>query len=313
MSHYTNYCIHVQDTADSAAIVIGSLISAGAPIENDVQTNAVGGKIYPEQITIASVKPRITASTYDLPKVVDAFGVVGRMIAQAESKPGVALVQAKYNDSALASGSAHRRLRFAKSYNMINRISVSHRQDATVEFTSMALFDTTNLPVVAEESIALPTLPVSSGRWTIASVSVGGVSLLCNVQVDIDFGNSSDVFGCDSDIYDTHVNVNEIVPKISITSLDPTGFKTSGGVPLIGLVGTHANTKIVLRKRLASQAGFVADATAEHISITAAGVLLASNPFEGQGNQRAQASYLMTCAFDNTNSPIVLDTTYAIA
>jgi hypothetical protein len=313
MTHYTNHSIHVQDDADGSAIVIGSLISCDAPIENEIQSDATGGRFYPEQITVASQKPMINASTYDLPKVIDAFGVVGRKIIQGAAKPGVALSQAQYNDSSLVAGSTHRRLRFAESYTKINRISASHRQDATIDFTSMALWDGTNLPVVPEGSVALPTLPSSPGRWTLHSVVVDEITIDCNIQVEIDFGVAAQTFGCDSDLYDTHLEILEIKPRITITGLTPNAFFTSGGVPLAGLVGAHADTKIILRKRLANQAGFVADATAEHISITAAGILLVSNAHTGQGNQRAQISYTMDCVWDGTNVPIVFDTTYNIA
>ena len=312
MTHYTNHSISVQDNADSAAIIIGSLINASAPIENEVQSNATGGRYYPEQITIASQKPKFTFSTYDLPKVIDALGLIGRTVQDGVGKPGVALYQAKYEDSALASGSVHRRLRFARSYSYISRISVSHRQDATADIESMALWDGSNAILQVEGTQALPTLPASSGRWTLHSVEVGGVAIPCNIQVDFDFGISVDSFGCDSDLYDTELNINEIKPVISITSLDPTGFD-SAAVVLAGLVGAHTDTNFILRKRAAQGAGWVADATAEHISITASGVLLATDVHNAQANQRAQATFQMQCDFDGTNAPLVFDSTYAIS
>jgi hypothetical protein len=312
MTHYTNHSISVQDNADSAAVIIGSLVNCSAPIDQEVQANATAGRFYPEQITIASQKPRMTFSTYDLPKVLTAFGLVGRRITDGASKPGIALYQAQYADSALVSGSNHRRLRFSESYAMIRRISVSHRQDAMAEVEAIALWDGTNNPVIPEATQALPTLPASSGRWTLGDVEVGGISIGCNIQVDFDFGVNVEAFGCDSDIWDTHLNINQIVSRITITSLQPQGFATSGAVPLTGLIGTHANTTFYLRKRLAQGAGFVADATEEHIAITASGVLLVSDAHNAQANQRAQMSLQMECDYDGTNAPFTFDTTAAL-
>lgn len=312
MTHFTNHSVGVQDDADGSAVIIGSLTSVSAPIDQEVQTNATGGRFYPEQITVASQKPRLTFGSYDLPKVLTAFGLVGRRITGGVSKVGVALYQAKYADNALASGSNHRRLRFDESFAMVRRISVSHRQDAQIESEVMALWDGTNDPVIPEGTIALPTLPASSGRWTLGDVTVGTESIGCNIQVDFDFGLTAEAFGCDSDIWDTHLNLNMIAPRITITSLQPEGFD-DGVVPLEGLIGTHANTTFYLRKRLARGAGFVANATEEHISITASGILLVSDGHNGQANQRAQTSYQMECDWDGTNAPIVWDTTAALS
>lgn len=312
MTHYTNHSIGVQDNADSAAVIIGSLLNVTTPIDHEVQTNQTGGRFYPEQITVASQKPRLTYGSYDLPKVLDAFGLIGRRITGGTGKVGVALYQAKYADNVLASGANHRRLRFDESFAMVRRISVSHRQDAQIESEVMALWDGTNDPVIPEGTITLPSLPASSGRWTLGDVTVGSESIGCNIQVDIDFGLTAEAFGCDSDIWDTHLNLNMIAPRITITSLQPEGFD-DGVVPLEGLVGTHANTTFYLRKRLARGAGFVAGATEEHISFTASGVLLVSDAHNATANQRAQMSLQMECDWDGTNAPIVFDTTAALA
>lgn len=307
MTHYKNHTVEVQDDADSSAVIISSLLDASAPIDQEVQSDSVAGTYYPEQISTVSQKPMFRFTTLDLPKVITAFGLIGRDVVSGSGKVGVAMYQAKYNNAAISAGSTHRRLVFNKSYNMIRTLTVSHRQDARASCESMSIYDGTNAPVVIGTNVALPTLPASSGRWTIGSVSVGGVAISCNVQLDIDFGVSAEMFGCDSDIWDTHLNLSDIKPKISITSLDPTGF-SAAGVPLIGLAGTHANTTIYLRKRVTTGlASFVADATAEHIKITADGVLHVVEAMSASGNQQGQMRLEMTCRYDGTNAPLVFD------
>lgn len=312
MTHYANHSFSVQDNADSAAVIIGSLSQVGSPLDHEVIKDPTGGRAYTEQVTIASVKPRFTGSSFDLPKIIDAFGLTGRLLQDAMSKPGIALYQAKYGNGSLASGSAHRRLRFARSHARINRISVGHRQDAQAEFEAVALWDGTNNPLVIEGSQALPTLPASSGRWTLHSLVVESVTIECNIQLDIDFGITIDAFGCDSDVFDTHLHINQIAPMITITSLDPENFADAKAA-LIGLVGTQANSKLILRKRTANLASFVADATAEHISINFAGVILPTDAHNASGNQKAQSTFRIETIWDGTNAPLVFDTTYAIA
>lgn len=312
MTHYANHSIVVQDTADSAAVVIGSVTQVNVPVDNEILKDQTGGTAYVEQVSVVGQKPKATFNSYDLPKVINAFGLTGRLLTEGASKPGFAIYQAKYGNGGVVSGSNHRRLRFPLSHNRINRISVSHRQDAQCECESVALWDGTNNPLLIEGTQALPSLPASSGRWTINSVVVESIEIACNIQVDIDFGISVDPFGCDSDVWDTHFHVNQIAPMVNITSLDPENFAALK-VPLAGLVGTQVNSKILLRKRTPNKGTFVADATEEHISINFAGIILPIDVHSASGNQKAQSTFRIEAIWDGTNAPFVFDTTAAIA
>lgn len=313
MAHYKNHSIVVQDNADSASVIIGSLTQVSTPIDSEVLKEETGGKAYPDQISVVSQKPRCSFTTFDLPKVITAFGLNGRYVIDGVAKPGFAITQAQYgNGGVVVSGTNHRRLRFARSYNRINRISVSHRQDAQAECESVAVWDSTNDPVVIEASQALPTLPASPGRWTIHALSVGGIDILCNTQVDIDFGISVDAFGCDDEIYDTHVDVTQIAPMVTITSLDPTNF-ADAKVLLEGLIGTQANSSLILRERVAHQAAYKANDASTHIKIDFAGVLLATDAHNASGNSKAQSTFRMEVAYDGTNAPFVFALDHDIA
>lgn len=307
MTHYTNYAFEIQDNADSSAVVIGSLSQVDAPIETDVQSSETGGTYYPENVSIAGIKPSASFTSSDLPKVWNALGLIGRSIVEGTGKVGFGLYQAKYNDSAISAGSTHRLLSFAKSYAKINRISAGHQQDATIDVEAMSIWNKTVSPVQIDGAVALPTLPSNPGRWTLADgMQIGGQTLDCQINIEIDFGVSASSFGCNSDIFDTHLNLDSVQPKITITSLQPEKF-ADAIIPLIGRACTHANTSIKLRKRLEGQAGFVADGTAEHIEITAEGVLNVTNAHQGSANQRAQMALELTARFDGTNAPIIID------
>lgn len=312
MTHYANHSISIQDNADTSASIVGSITQTSLPIDNEVLKDQTGGRVYPEQITIASQKPRMTFNTFDLPKIIDGLGLIGRLLQDGSGKPGLALYQAKYNNGSVATGSVHRRLRFARSHARINRISVSHRQDAQAECEAVALWDGTNDPVQIEATQALPTLPSSPGRWTIGGLTVGGIAIGCKTQVDIDFGIQVDAFSCDSSVWDDHFHINQIAPMITVTSLDPTNF-ASAAVLLKGLIGTQANSTLYLKKRTASQASFVADATTEHIKITFAGVILPTDAHNASANQKAQSTFRIETAWDGTNAPLVFTTASAIS
>ncbi len=313
MSHYTSHSVVIQDTSDASPTIVGSLTNVSVPIDQEVLKDQTAGRAFLEQLSVVGQKPRATFSTFDLPKIISGLGLTGRLLVEATgTKPGLAVVQAQYNDGTLVAGSNHRRLRFARSHARINRISVSHRQDAVAEAEAVSIWDGTNAPILVETSQALPTLPVSAGRWTLHSVRVGSADITCNTQVDIDFGISVDAFGCDGDIYDTHFHVNQIAPMVNITSLDPANF-ASAKVVLAGLVGTQVNSRIVLRKRTATAGSFVTNGTAEHIVINFAGVILPIDVHNASGNQKAQSTFRIETVWDGTNAPLVFNTASAIS
>jgi hypothetical protein len=312
MTHYTNHSVVVQDNADSASVIIGSITQVNVPVDNEILKEQTAGTSFVEQVSVVGQKPKATFNSFDLPKVIDAFGLSGRLLTEGVSKPGLAIYQQKWNNGSAASGSVHRRLRFPMNHTRINRISVSHRQDAQCECECVGLWDGTNAPLLIETSQALPSRPASSGRWTIHSVVVEDVEITCNIQVDLDFGISVDPFGCDSDIWDTHFHINQVAPMVNITSLDQENF-ASAKVALAGLVGTQANSIIYLRKRTPNKGTFVADATEEHISINFAGIILPIDVHSGSGNQKAQSTFRIEAIWDGTNAPFVFDTTAAIA
>lgn len=312
MTHYKNHSITVHDAGDVSATVFGSITQADLPIDSQVLKEATGGTAYPDQISVVSQKPRMSFSTFDLTKAIDGFGLVGRLITEDTGKPGLSLYQAKYaNGGTVVAGSNHRRLRFALSHARINRLSVSHRQDAMAECEAVALWDGTNDPVVIEASQALPTLPASSGRWTLQALNVGGQVISCKTQVDIDFGISVDAYGCDDEIWDTHLDVSQITPTVTLTSLDIENFSDSK-VILEGLVGTQANSSIILRERTPTQATYKADDASTHIAIAFAGVILPTSAHNASGNSKAQSTYRIEVAYDGTNAPFVFDTAYDI-
>lgn len=312
MTHYKNHSIEIQDSTDLSAVIVGSLSQVDLPIDSEVIKDETGGKSYPDQISIVSQKPRLTFSTFDVTKAITAFGLGGRLLTDGTGKVGIGMYQAQYsNGGSVVAGANHRRLAFALSHARINRLSVSHRQNAQAECEAVAIYDGTNDPVVIEVSQSLPTLPASSGRWTIASIDVGGNSISCNTQVDIDFGISVDSYGCDDDIWDTHLDVTQVHPTVTITSLNTQNFSDSN-VILEGLIGTHANSKIVLKERTASQATYKADNNSTHIEITFAGVIHATSAHSASGNSKAQASFKIDVDYDGTNAPFVFDTAYNI-
>lgn len=312
MTIYTGHSLLIHpDTA--SAVLLGGLTQVDAEVGTEVNSEEVAGSPYSQNTTIRAIKPKIMASTRDIVKAITACGLVGLTIKGA-TNPGLEVWQALIENGVVKSGSFHKKIRMPEGRLMIRKISVSHQDDAQADLEAVALYDGTNLPFIPSASnLALPGTPADPARYTLHSVSFGGVSIPCVQSLDVDFGLTLDQFGCDSDVWDTHLLLSKIQPVITINTLRPGQFLTSGGVPLFGLVGTHANTVIKLRKRATGASPFVADATAEHISITTAGLLSIDKAFAASGNKRGDISYRITSRFDGTNVPLVFSTTATLS
>jgi hypothetical protein len=110
------------------------------------------------------------------------------------------------------------------------------------------------------------------------------------------------------------MDLKSIVPKIMVTTLNSALVGTGGSkIDLTGAAATHANTMIKLRKKIAKTATFVADATAEHITITADGIVMPTKPFEANRNEDGTTDFELTGTHDGTNLPFVINAAAALA
>lgn len=299
---------------DSAsAILIGGITSENAGIATEINSEEVAGSPYALNSTVKSQKPTIGFSTRDLKKAIDICGLIGASIKGA-TNPGLELWLAQIADGVVMSGTNHKKLQMRNGRLVIRRLSASHQDDAQVDLEAMSIFDGTNAPLIpSTASLALPGVPADPARHTLKDVTFGGVSITGIQSVDIDFGLTIDMLSYASEVYDMALLLSKIQPSITIRTLHPNQFLPTGAVPLAGLAGTHANTTIRLRKRATGATPFVADATAEHIVITTAGLLTCETPFQSSAFKRGEITYKITTRFDGTNVPLIFNTASALA
>lgn len=278
---------------------------AGAQVINDTGI----GSPFPQFVGITEQKPVFNFSTTMLAAALGVTGVTGAII------DGTNTLQAAFaalgGDGLPAAGSVHRTYTAVRGLLLPRRLACTHRQPATLDVESL-LFSSDGAahPIVIADDAALPTLTVANIQHTLGPIQLGisgdVFDFGCAESVSIDFGNGAQTRGCSSDIYDKHVEQPGIRPVITLVGLNAAAFGADG-VPPVGLKLTHAGTEIYLRKRNQG-IGFVADATEEHIKLTADGVAVVTQ-HTGQGTAAAQVTLQITCAWDGTNAPITLDTT----
>lgn len=322
MTIHVAYGIQIHTVA--MGVGTAKMLSAIANQQVQTGTNAVNevdaGSPYPQHVAINAQKPVATATTKDLRLALDTLGVEGLAITADGTHAGLDFWQILLDSETgrAASGSVHRRLNIHRGFAHPARLTCEHQGDATLDVQALAIYDpdaataAAGEPIIPYAAVAAPTGLAGDERYTLHSVTVGGIAVDCNLRVEIDFGFQIQSEGCNSDIWDSSMIVQAIQPTITISGKNVGKFAASGAIPLVGAGGTHANTKIVLRRRLQTSAGFVADATAEHLLITTNGLAYWDTVHSASGNQRVENVLRITSTHDGTNTPLVADTAYAI-
>ena len=169
--------------------------------------------------------------------------------------------------------------------------------------------DGTNSPISITDNVALPSGTFDNGnRYTIGPVSVGGNTIDGLKSIGVDFGIEVQRESADSAIFDEFVGLSKTAARFSFAGINPNWWNSLG---VAGAAATHANTSVVLRRRLSGAAGYVAAATAEHIILTAAGVAVPTNYVSSSDQNPTESGLDLYCEYDGTNVPIVVQTEVA--
>lgn len=306
MDLYTGYAVQITPDGGTATMISG-ITQQAVRVGAEHTAEATAGSEYARHGAINQMRPGGSFTSYAITDVLDLLGLRGACLAGGAS-PGAEFFQrALARCGTVQSTAVHRKIIIPNGLAVARGISVSHRADATINVEVLAYYDGTNNPLIISENIAAPTGIADTARYTLGPIEVAGIAIEGNLSVDIDFGNGAATDGGDSEPYDTHIQIPQIVPTITIRGRDVAKFGASG-IGLVGAHGTHANTSIVLRKRTAGTASFSDDA--DNIEFTADCIASFDDGFTASGNQRGEASLTLTALDDGTNAPLVIDTAY---
>jgi len=304
--------IDVDSFGVDSEVVIPDCTSAGLDNAPQIEAIITAAKIQPEHVAMIAQKVMGNFSTFALKTAIDATGLKALCIA-TDSEPGVKFYLADYEDcGTVETGSVHRTLLASAGVVVPRRLTCNHQGHAEISYDVVVTKESGNDAIVISDVAALPTVADAGDRWTLGACDVGGVTLSDYTSIEIDFGNTVETRGSQSDIWDAYVEVRNHAPMITLTGIDPAWF-AAAAVPMAGLACTHANTILYLRHRASDGTGFVADGTATHVKFTAAGVATIKEPFTGDANRFTDTSLEITCYEDDSdNDPIIVTTASAI-
>jgi len=304
---HTHYGVLLNDTSPT---LIGNVIRQNIATNSQINGEITSGQVYRSFLALYSQKIAPGFSTYAIASALGSIGVLGLNIAELAS--GLDFYAQKNLDGSTRAGTlSHRKFTFVKGLVVPRRLSVDHQGDAVLDYELVVTYDGTNDPMVITDSISLPSGITDNERYTMAGSTIGGVAITGKRRFAIEFGVDAISEGADSDVWDTIAHIRAVQTELTIDSVDVDLVKAAG-IPLTGKAATHANTSIMLRKR-AHAGTFVADATAEHIELTADGMIIPDDAFSSDGQEPGKVSFRMPLRFDGTNVPLTVDTAAVIS
>lgn len=291
------------------ATVLGGITAQNISTGTTVRGEGRSGEPYSRINHLVGQKPGATFTSEDIaaalavcgPAGVDIDGLAAGLILYA---------QAFADGGTRASGANHRSYTIYDGIVAPQQLRCTHQGDASIDYAALATYDGTHSPLVEADTVSLPAGLTDNARFTLGPITIGGVTLAEYRDLTIDFGIMVRSEGAESDIWDTFSYIVTYQPTITLRGIDVEWLKSTN-IPLAGKAAAHADTAIYLRKR--SDGGtFVADATAEHIQLTAAGLAWIPTPMDASGLDPAECTLMLRTKYDGTNLPIVVDTTSAL-
>ena len=301
--------IHVDG---SSAVIVPDVANLALQMNPRHQAELVADAFSPKHVAIAEVKPVLSFSSFAIATLLDNIGVSGLCVTAATNAGIVGYLQ-RHKACGTPDASGHRSFQIKSGIIVPRTISVDNRGDARMAVDVVVAKTSGAAAVITDDSATLPTVSVASARWTLGPIKINNVALSDFTSLEIDFGNTIEAMGTESDTYDSRISVRTHAPTIRIKGIDPTWFASSP-IPIDGAAVAASTDYIYLRKRTQDGGHFVANVTAEHILLTPAGLASVNQGFSGEAQRVGETELLLTLAIDSSgNNPIVVDTTAAIS
>lgn len=289
-------------------IPIGSIMSLTIRCGQEPIREIVAGNTFPTTTHIGAIRPVMSFTTLALAEALDNFGLFAMCPADATS---IKAFTAARECAGIKSGSHHDMWTMGessafRSLVICRALRCQHRENAILEYDVYSFSeDGATEPLARTPDQALPTYGDDTSRFTLGPNSSFGGNAIINRRSVVFTPNAEIIQEAgDSDVYDTFGGFMSAMPTQVIVGTNPAWFTTFG---LEGVAGTHGNSVCYLRKR------GVADATAEHISITNYGKGYCSVAVDGRADEVATSEITIEADYDGTNDPYVVDTAVALS
>lgn len=296
--------VHTIDT--SSAVPLGGITGGRVATNTDTEGDEDGRDFDYARCVIRQM-PEFEFSTKSIALLMAALPINGICLRTDGTHPGITAYARQRatcgpNSVAVASDD-HMAYLFDTGLWVPESLSASRGTDAVATSRVHALTDGANAPFAFDPEVTLPaglnTDKYVLGHMKIANVVFDDVRNL-DVAFNVEIGEKLPELGgvwCDS------VASGKARPVVTCQGRNPQRLNESTGINLLGKTATKANTIFYFKKKTA--AGFVADATAEHLKMEVSGLCVWNEPFSFSGSSAATTSFRIDTAHDGTNVNIV--------
>ena len=317
MTRNTTYAIELRagDPLPVSSTWIGGITSQSVSTGVQVNTEVTAGDPNPRYGEVGSVIPAASFTTLDLKTLLTAIGTTGEcLIGLTDLGFKMWALKRKACGAIDTSGTPGVHSSFCIPNGLIVPVtlSASHGSRASLSAQVFSYWDGTNDPLIPAHSLAAPsaTFPDDVNGYHLGTVAVAGYTLTKKTSVTINYGISITPQSEDGDIYSRSLLRASVKPTVSITCYDVGAFKTSGALKLQGDHATHANTSIVLRKKVLGEGSYASGAN--HIEYTIDGVARITE-IGGSGHGPHAVQVEIDGLSDGTNAMLVQDLAYTLA
>ena len=295
----------------AAAVDYTQITDGSVSPESEILTALPSGHYQPLYRAVQSQQPMIEFTTTEIARALAQVGLDGVDINGASN---LDLFEKKVVQRGTREADAsvvHNRYRCNEAFLYAASISAAHNGTATARMRGIPNYDGSVSPIVPAGSVALGGTSDSDEQFGAGPVQVNGTAYNGVQQIDIDFGVVLYQEGGESDIWDTFVAVQEIVPFFTITCTDTSRFLT---LTEDGLALSGDGFECWLRK-YSEDGTRVANGTAEHIKFTCANGIAIPESVTGDGrNNRDTLTFTVyPSAASATVDTITIDETSTIA
>jgi len=294
------HLLHSVQIGSAGPTLLGGIVAQSGRTGSTIRGELVSGSVYAIFQSLISQSPRAGFTTVQIERALDKTGVQFWDMGTA-TQDVTLFAQKAVQAGTRAGASAHRSFNVVKGLLVPRTLTVAHQEDAQLEYELIVTHDgSANDPILQNENVSLPAI-VDDEHFTLKSVQIGGISIAEVRNLTIDFGIDVRAEGSDSEITESFAYVNNIVPTITVNTMDILAMK-SDAIPFGSAAVTHANTIITLQKRAS---GGKYESSGSDLTFTMAGQATAESFHEASGNEPQMTTIQVQGKFDGTNAPLV--------
>ena len=325
---YRGFGVRVHSQDIDPLQVIGGITQYRVSDDVNVEREATNGDVFPVVTSLLSHQEQIEITSLNVAQVLDVIGTTANCVRGDDSQAGIefwltALDQCNPGISTSADNIRYRVVSpdpQVRNLGMIHpgQLTIPHGENATMSFVLAPQGIDGNAGIEVTGSLALPAIADDLTRFGMGTAYIGltggdRIEIQGKKNIDIAFNVSLLNESSDGDLFPSWISADNIASTITIRGIDPR-WALAANIPRGGKAFAHAQTSIYLRKRSpGAQGGYVADGTAEHIKITAAGKAFVTDLASGSGSAPTQTSIVMYVEKDSSgNVPIIAATNQAI-